>query len=129
MLNSEHKEEMLEAKRVKLRAVRDALEDAETVFDDRVAKLKERLKRKREPEVKSENVAPKCETQKLPGATPPPPVVQNTSGPMMMMQQMQQYKLFQQMQQMSAMSALTPRRGNFSMMQQNCFPFGSASFS
>ena len=120
---------MAEAKRVNQRATRDALEDAETVFDDRVRKLKERLKRKREPEVKSENVAPKCETQKLPGATPPPPVVQNTSGPMMMMQQMQQYKLFQQMQQMSAMSALRPQSRNFSMMQQNCFPFGSASFS
>ena len=85
MLNSDHKEEMAKDKQVKLRAVRDALEDAKTVFDDRVAKLKEKLKRKREPEVKTENVAPDCATKNLPGATPPPNVVQKSPGPMMMM--------------------------------------------
>ena len=125
MLISEHRSELDDAKKDKRRAVKDALEDAETVYDDRVEKLKQRLKRQRVEEVKSEPPQP---TLPPPAATPPVP---HPMLPQANYGMQQQAACAQMMQQMMSLRRFTPRepRGQpFNMMAQMMGNYGSRGF-
>jgi hypothetical protein len=125
MLISEHRSELDACKKAQRRAVKDALDDAETVYDDRVDKLKKRLKRQRVEEVKPEPPQP---TLLPPAATlpvPHPMLPQSNSG------MQQQQACAQMMQQMMSLRRFTPREPRdqpFNMMAQMMGNYGSRGF-
>ena len=75
MLISEHRSEMDDAKNDNRRAFREALQNAETVYDDRVDKLKQIFKRQRVDPVKTEKDVLDSKILPLAAATPPVPGV------------------------------------------------------